>query len=231
MIKTPDSSRQKKSVLRSLTGWWKKKRSYYVDIHQELQQCSTMFQEEESLGTSHAALQQDDSDDDIFDATSLHTPSPQLIIGKSPLSSSSISSSRSQEETPPKPTLMTPLRYSPAAVPPSTPNTRRSTASRPLQSPPTIPEEAPESLGLLQLPFVRTSFSTGSLLSMDSLENSYGGGWDDDKDNDEANIITGLNSSNKDHVVADFFDEHVTFLRVQTKPRQVEMVWAEENIF
>ena len=47
----------------------------------------------------------------------------------------------------------------------------------------------------------------------------------------KAHIITGSNSSNNDDVVADFFDEHVTFLRVQTKPRRVEVVWAEENIF
>lgn len=199
-------------MLRSLVGWWKKKRSYYVDIHQDLQQDATsVFPEEESLGTS----QQQDYYDDIFDASSFHdTPSPPPISKQSSRSS-------------PEPVPSTPRSSNVPTTPMmrrSTPNNRRSSTPRLLHSPPPIPEAhdiPPESA--LQIPFVRTSFSTGSLLSMDSLQDSY---WDGDDDNDE--ILSHATPTASNGVTTDFFTEHVSFLRIQTKPRRVEVVWADE---
>lgn len=73
---------------------------------------------------------------------------------------------------------------------------------------------------LLETKFVRSrtqeSFQ-GSLESIDSLVESY---WDPEDDASHITpVATNLARS------SDFFYEHVRFLRVQTQPRQVEVVW------
>jgi hypothetical protein len=69
--------------------------------------------------------------------------------------------------------------------------------------------------------FVRTrtqeSFQ-GSLESMDSLAESY---WDPE---DDASHITPATATLARS--SEFFFEHVRFLKVQTQPRQVEVVWS-----
>jgi hypothetical protein len=58
----------------------------------------------------------------------------------------------------------------------------------------------------------------GSLESMDSLAESY---WDPEDDASHMTpVATNLARS------SDFFLEHVRFLKVQTQPRQVEVVWS-----
>ena len=70
-------------------------------------------------------------------------------------------------------------------------------------------------------PFVRRrtkdSFQ-GSLESIDSLVESY---WDPDEDGSlvTTNLVQSL----------DFLEEHVDFLKVQTQPRSVEVVWDTED--
>lgn len=61
----------------------------------------------------------------------------------------------------------------------------------------------------------------GSLESMDSLVESY---WDPE---DELSQVTPLVSNfGRPPKSNDFFTEHVDFLRVQTRPQQVEVVWT-----
>lgn len=57
----------------------------------------------------------------------------------------------------------------------------------------------------------------GSIESMDSLTESY---WDPE---DDSSQLTPL--ANNCEVPKDFFGEHVDFLRIQTRPRTVEVVW------
>jgi len=306
-MKTPETSRSKRSVRRLLSGWWKKKRSYYVDIHQDLQQDATMFPEEESMGSLYY------EDDDIFDAASFQTtPSPSFDVGilkptrsldrpVTPLSSRRTTPLRQRPsstpplihstppipemqemtlpyETPPRPCSTpptmelstsedtedeeevvsnTPLGCMPRVYEqPTTPHFSKMQVATPVkrvkrphhtdgteekevvqtpspnvQSPPSIVKEAnimrngmcspppiQEEDSLLTLPFVHTSFSTGSLLSMDSLVDSEY--WDDEEE-----TLPSRHTFNRD-----FFAEHVTFLRVQTKPRRVEVVWAEDDM-
>ena len=232
-MKTPDrTSPKRKSVLRSLTGWWKKKHSYYVDIHHDFQPDNgTMFQEEESLGTSTVAFQHEcnnEDDEDTFDVASLHTPSPRVaLVGQEPLSSSS-GNGILEHKTPPPVTMITPP-HSQQQQPtvPSTPRHHNMGRLHHLvhSSPPPIPESAPTED--LSLPFVSTSFSTGSLLSIDSLVDSYGGVGDNEWEDLGSGSDDQLTDGNGR--VADFFAEHVTFLRIQTKPRRVEVVWADEK--
>lgn len=59
-----------------------------------------------------------------------------------------------------------------------------------------------------------------SLESIDSLAESY---WDPD---DENSFMTPV-VNNSSHQSA-FFDEHVRFLKVQTQPREVEVVWTTD---
>ena len=63
-MKSPEGH-HRRSVLGKLSGWWKKKSSYYVDIHHDLQQDNTIFPDEESMGLS---------ENEIFDTTSLTPP-------------------------------------------------------------------------------------------------------------------------------------------------------------
>jgi hypothetical protein len=58
----------------------------------------------------------------------------------------------------------------------------------------------------------------GSLESIDSLAESY---WDPEDDSSEVTPI-----ANNVAQPIDFFSEHVDFLRVQTQPRKVEVVWT-----
>jgi hypothetical protein len=71
---------------------------------------------------------------------------------------------------------------------------------------------------LLRRDRTKDSFQ-GSLESIDSLIESY---WDPDDVESTITPITG----NVAHPV-DFFTEHVHFLRIQTQPRQVEVVWTK----
>jgi hypothetical protein len=70
-------------------------------------------------------------------------------------------------------------------------------------------------------PFIRNrtkdSFQ-GSLESIDSLAESH---WDPEDDSSEATPI-----ANNVAQPIDFFSEHVDFLRVQTQPRKIEVVWT-----
>jgi hypothetical protein len=73
---------------------------------------------------------------------------------------------------------------------------------------------------LLRRERTKDSFQ-GSLESIDSLIESY---WDPDDVESTVTPVTG-NVAN----FVDFFSEHVHFLRVQTQPRQVEVVWAKQK--
>ena len=61
----------------------------------------------------------------------------------------------------------------------------------------------------------------GSLESIDSLIESY---WDPE---DDASLATPVATNTVQSV--DFLEEHVDFLKVQTQPRSVEVVWETEN--
>jgi hypothetical protein len=58
----------------------------------------------------------------------------------------------------------------------------------------------------------------GSLESMDSLTDSY---WDPGDNESEATPV-----ANNNTIQADFLDEHVDFLKGNTQPREVQVVWA-----
>jgi len=66
----------------------------------------------------------------------------------------------------------------------------------------------------------RTVESFQSLESIDSLAESY---WDPEDDTTTSHIMTNLAPSSA------FFNEHVHFLREQTQPRKVEVVWNGTN--
>jgi hypothetical protein len=100
---------------------------------------------------------------------------------------------------------------------------------RPVDKPP-LPEFLPRQSIPKTLPFpskylpvalgrrrTKDSFQ-GSLESIDSLVESY---WDPEEDSSLATPI----ATNRVESM-DFLDEHVHFLRVQTQPRSVEVVWA-----
>ena len=249
-MKSPEGH-HRRSVLGKLSGWWKKKSSYYVDIHHDLQQDNTIFPDEESMGLS---------ENEIFDTTSLTPPKvanaeSNLMstrnLGTSPRKHSSVVKSTLNLHSPKTPTnsVCSPPRALRLHVLPtlsesrsgeSHPHENRMTTPRtsnrqpPSQytsslfsSPvisksnkfsdggtawnmtPPIPERSQ-----LKIPLTRnTSFSTDSLLSIDSLTNSYSENDDDAEDRYLPRT--------------DFLDEHVTFLRMQTEPRSVQVAWDE----
>ena len=98
--------------------------------------------------------------------------------------------------------------------------------------PPLVPKKIPflpvpltkqSSLSSMPDPFVRRrtkdSFQ-GSLESIDSLIDSY---WDPDEN---ASLATPVAANIAQSL--DFLEEHVDFLKVQTQPRSVEVVWETE---
>lgn len=226
MKESPDSVR-KKTVFRFLNGWWKKKRNYYVDIHQEFQSdMSSMFPEEESMGTSLALFE---SDDVVFDVSSTDTsPTPSQSVILTP-DHKNLDRSSIQHTTPDlyqdrviTPTPFHNIKYF-TSVEHKSPvmYQERPTTSASFSTPfrrsglvyPPIPEQQEAHL---DLPCANTSCSTGSLLSMDSLAHSYG---DDDSDPQ----VTSKHNNDT------FFEEHVCFLRIQTTPRPVEVVWENKQ--
>ena len=116
-----------------------------------------------------------------------------------------------------------------AAVPPDiricSPNVGKLPPLPPRKAPPTMstPFARPPSLSVPD-PFLRRrtkdSFQ-GSLESIDSLIESY---WDPEEDGSLATpVATNIVQT------MDFLEEHVDFLKVQTQPRSVEVVWETED--
>ena len=232
LMKTQEGHRRR-SVLRKLKGWWKKRSSYYMDIQQELRQDNTLFHDEGSIGLTEY--------NDTFDAASF-SPSPaakQLLqmpthnFDMPPRENAPFSPSVYSLEMPQtpnhsiRPPQCSPMRSthsqaSPCLTPRAT-NRHPSPQYTPcIFSPPVFPErniisdwKTPpmQESTLIATPFVRSaSLSAESLLSIDSLDNSY----TDDDDVDDQSCPT-----------HDFFEEHVTFLRMQTQPRSVQRVFDE----
>ena len=118
-----------------------------------------------------------------------------------------------------------------AAVPPDirvcSPNTGKLPPLPPRKAPSTMPTPFVRQPSLsVPDPFLRRrtkdSFQ-GSLESIDSLIESY---WDPEED---ASLATPVATNIVQTM--DFLEEHVDFLKVQTQPRSVEVVWETEDIW
>lgn len=202
--------------MRSFTSWWKKRRNYYVTM-----------QPDDSSGEKAPDVTMEDVDSDregtpirgnkphyggasvnsspLFDVASMHSPSSLTTPETTPETIHFIHSS-----TPPSTDKNINELLSPSKMFRSATSHMAQTSTSPLLTMPT--------------PAVRRSFSSGSLESMDSLVESY---WDPgDVEEDSSSQITPV-ATNGHLYAPDFFTEHVHFLRVQTRPRKVEVVWSD----
>lgn len=218
--------KNKKNIMRSLNSWWKKKRSFYLDMQQDeasgvemhdvtLEGANSDFDPTE---TPVRGIQPRDranvTASPYFDVSSMYSP---------PLTTTSqaISEPRQFVKTSPhasKDSLESRLRIADGVPGPNTPSKMNTdaTTNAGKVTPPFLSRP---------VPFVRRSFSSGSLESMDSLAESY---WDPDDDEDDTSSQVTPIAANGGHPddVPDFFAEHVNFLRVQTRPRKVEEIWS-----
>lgn len=75
--------------------------------------------------------------------------------------------------------------------------------------------------------YERQSATCGSLESIDSLAESY---WDLDETVEvSSSQVTPVVTNIRSKMHQEFFAEHVRFLRIQTKPRKVEIIWAKKK--
>lgn len=89
------------------------------------------------------------------------------------------------------------------------------------------PQDQPEQYEIDFDYYERQSITCGSLESIDSLAESY---WDLDETVEvSASHVTPpiVNIRSKMH--QQFFAEHIRFLRIQTKPQKVEIIWGPES--
>jgi hypothetical protein len=217
----PKKNKKLRTVVRSLAGWWKTKRTFYVDVPQE-----NSF----GIQTQDVTMEDVDSDDGehlnaakhnasvtsspTFDVTSVYSPDKSkypwdldeqatcILLVKDQLASL---------------VATTPVELSGYHTP-----ERRSPVATPF-----VPDDEP--FLSRPVPFTRKSVSSGSLESMDSLVESY---WDSD-DSDRGELAPDGTPIAGDSVYIDFspdiFAEHVHFLRVQTQPHQVEEIMFPPN--
>jgi hypothetical protein len=190
--------------VKGLVNWWKRKRNFYVEQSESHDDRKvTVKVSSDSTGEivaqqpDHHNLQHNSSGEVEFDNT---------VIPASPDKESNIETEEQE----------------PSSVRSSSPESMDGISTEPFfsatePSPLTTPPRA-------ALPFVRhrsnDSFQ-GSLESLDSLVESY---WDPEDDGSMSTpVATNMASAARS---MEFFAEHVHFLRVQTKPRKVEIVWS-----
>jgi hypothetical protein len=218
-MQQPQKKKKQRTVVHSLARWWKTKRTFYVDVPQE-----------NSVGvqTQDVTMEDIDSDDGehlnaakhnasatsspTFDVTSVYSPDKSQYPWNLEEQGNYLPLAKDQLASPESTTLVelsgyhTPERRSPVAML-------------------FVPEDEP--FLSRPVPFTRKSFSSGSLESMDSLVESY---WDSD-DSDRVELATVAGDSVYMDFSPDIFAEHVHFLRVQTRPRQVEEIWFLPNTY
>ena len=216
--------KQKTNSLRLLTSWWKKKRSYYVDMQQDdssgdkvhdmtMEDVDSDGEETPIRGTQRRDVGASASSSPSFDVASMHSPAytppmPSPYKTKHDIRSSSLVLDDSLESR---------LNIFDDATRPVIQSTMDTDLAV------NVIEVTP-SLLTKPVPFVRRSFSSGSLESMDSLVESY---WDpDDVEDDTSSQVTPIATNGYFAAAPDFFAEHVHFLRVQTRPHKVEVVWS-----
>jgi hypothetical protein len=218
-IKQPKKNKKR---VHSLAGWWNKKRNFYVGVPQE-----------DSVGAQTQDVTMEDVDsengDNLNDAKrhSSVTSSPTFDVTSE---QSPADRTRQPWDSEEQATFL-PLVKDHANLESTTPvelsgytPERRSHVTMPFE-----PEDEP--FLSRPVPFTRKSFSLGSLETMDSLVESY---WDsDDSDRGELALAPHWTPFAEDGGYMDFspdsFAEHVHFLRVQTRPHQVEEIWFLPN--
>lgn len=188
--------------------WWKRKHRYYYDLREDLD--ITVYANESKSDEESGSFP-------VFDTTSMTSPAitPSNTSTSNQYIVSPDSSIETVLETPPiKP------RPKPTKQKRILPKRGKKKKSKPLT------KEFLES-------YVRSNMSDGSLESIDSLAESY---WEpndiDDATSSQVTPIranTGGRTNKTIRTISldeKFLHYHVHFMRAQTKPREVEVVWA-----
>jgi hypothetical protein len=201
---------RKKNAMRSLSCWWRKRRNYYVNMQQD-----------DSSGEKVQDITMEDVDSDR-EKTPVRGKKPH--DGGTSARSTPVFDVSSMHSL----SLITPMATRHLVIQPSplSPKVIHESVSSSKMFKDVVPNtsQATPSLLLTQpVAIAQRSLSSGSLESMDSLVESY---WDpDDADDETSSQITPI-ATNGHLTAPDFFTEHVHFLRVQTRPRKVEVVWS-----
>jgi hypothetical protein len=214
--------KKNKKTVRSLASWWKKKRSFYVDIPHD---------DSFAVQTQDVTMADVDSDHGVnlnvgmHDTTSV-TSSPTFDVTAEYSPDKSKHPWDSEEQA----TLLPSVKDQLASLESASPVERPGHHAPERRSPVTMPfVQEDEPFLSRPVPFTRKSFSSGSLESMDSLDESY---WDSD-DSDRGELPPHWTPVAGDcgymDFCPDFFAEHVQYLRARTStvaPHQIVEIWS-----
>lgn len=186
--------------------WWKRKHKYYYDLQEDLD--VTVY------ATESKSADEESGSFPVFDTTSM--TSPAITPSNTSTSNRYIVSPDSSIET----VLESPSLKSRPSKPIKQKRILSKRGKKKKSKP--LTKEFLES-------YVRSNMSDGSLESIDSLAESY---WEpNDIDDATSSQVTPIRANTSKKIKTISLDEkylhyHVHFMRAQTKPREVEVVWA-----